>query len=70
MWTRTKPSEAGWYWVRWPNDPGLGAEILAVTQPHGPDTDYLEVDDCPMEEYLKEYPSVEWQPVAPPKEEV
>ena len=68
MWTTERPTRAGWYWARWPNDPGLGAEILEVTQPHGPDTDYLEVNDWSMDEYLKEYQSVEWQAVQGPRE--
>lgn len=66
-WTTEKPTTAGWYWVRWPKDPGLGAEILAVTQPNGPDTDYLEAGDIPMDEYVEEY-SPEWQPVEPAKD--
>lgn len=68
-WTTARPTVAGWYWVQWPDDLGLGAEILEVTQPHGPDTDYLEVNDTPMDEYLAEYPSVEWQGPLTPGEE-
>lgn len=54
-WTKEKPTVQGWYWARWPNNPGLGAEVLCVTQPHGPDTEYLEFDDTPLEEYIAEW---------------
>ena len=64
-WTTERPKKAGWYWVQWPDDPCLGPEIVEVTQPHGPDTDYLEISleisDVPMDEYLAEFPSVEFQ---------
>lgn len=66
-WTTEKPTTAGWYWVRWPHEPHIGEEIREVTQPNGPDTDYLEAGDIPMDEYVEEY-SPEWQPVEPAKE--
>ena len=68
-WTTARPTVAGWYWVQWPDDPWLGPEIFEITQPNGPDTDYLEVNDTPMDEYIAEYPSVEFQGPLTPGEE-
>lgn len=67
-WSPERPTTAGWYWVRRPKDPWLGPEIRAVTQPNGPDTDYLEVDDIPLDEYVNDCVEVEWQSVQPPVE--
>ena len=54
--------------MRWPYEPHIGEEIREVTQPNGPDTGYLEVDDVPLDEYVQDWVSVEWQPVEPAKE--
>ena len=70
-WTTEKPTKPGWYWARWPKQPHLGAEILEITQPDGPDTDTLEVGnrfDYALDSYIAEYEPVEWQGPLEPTE--
>lgn len=68
MWTRERPTAAGWYWVKWPSHPQYGPEIREVVRPNGPDTDELEVDDMPIDEYVKDCRGVDWQPVEPARD--
>lgn len=72
-WTSEKPRIPGWYWARWLNQPQLGAEILLITQPNGPDTDDLEIDYRPcnetLEEYIEREGQVEWQGPLEPEEQ-
>ena len=67
-WTRERPTYAGWYWVRWPKQPQYGPEIVLIEQPNGPDTDYLEIRDVPLHEYIDIEGGVEWQGPLEPEE--
>ena len=71
-WTTQKPTKPGWYWYRWPSNPQLGAEIIEITQPDGPDTDTLGMGNpyCgwTLDEYLAEHGPVEWQGPLEPTE--
>jgi hypothetical protein len=60
-WTLDKPTKPGWYWYR---EPRLGPEVVEVYQPNGPDTDYLEINDCPLSAF-----NGEWQGPLVPNEE-
>jgi len=71
-WSIDRPTQPGWYWARWPEQPQFGPEILEITQPNGPDTDDLEVGHRPFNETLDDYIQkngpVEWQGPLEPKE--
>lgn len=68
-WSKERPTTAGWYWVKWLRFPQFGPEIREVVQPNGPDTDYLEVDDAPIDEYITGCGPIEWAgPLPMPRE--
>lgn len=67
-WTTEKPTKPGWYWARWPKLPQFGPEIVLVEQPCGPDTDYFEIHDVPLCEYIEANGVMEWQGPIKPEE--
>lgn len=70
VWTRERPQE-GWYWFQ-NYQAGFAPEVYTISQPNGPDTDELAVDnmdDQPLDEFLEDYGPGEWAgPIQLPRE--